>query len=296
MARIAGKAKKVVPTAAAERPSRARRATAVNCVEPEEQGEAEVEVEPKPARGRKRKAAEPEEENDEQEVEPEPEPTRGRKRKAVETEPAVEPESKPTRGRKAAKSAISKPGSKGKQATAPTQTSASTKPAAILQLPPELLQEICLLLPFACDAVALNYTCHTLQDALNNNYFWFKRRRQYEVHDSRKPRWGPLSVAFVAAPVKKDMSEPYDEKFDYRDAVLKAWRGPGLDGDKASSALPEPETRKGKKKGPQNEMLRCQICCMQKAYKVWDTFKMAICPGCFELLTIGTSPSIIFRV
>lgn len=112
--------------------------------------------------------------------------------------------------------------------------------------------------------------------------------------------------------VKRDMTEKYDANRDYKQLVLKAHSGktgwmapgasPGSDDASSGSASPEPEptTQKGRKakakigeakvKKPEKDILRCQICCIQRAFKLWDAFDKVLCPSCFELHAIGKFP------
>ncbi|RPA87380.1 hypothetical protein BJ508DRAFT_372441 [Ascobolus immersus RN42] len=197
----------------------------------------------------------------------------------------IEPKQTQTRKRKATVDAFSIESAPKKQQIAVPAPAASTS-AAILQLPAELIHEICLALPFASDAIAIQSTCRGLRNALDNNYFWFKRRRQYVEPDDRWNRWGRYGST-ITGTVLKDISEPYNDARDYKALVLKAYRGPGPRGDYTTSAPSDEPLEDGKKKKKTKaETLRCQFCCIQRAYKVWDAFEKAICPACFELHVI----------
>ncbi|RPA86402.1 hypothetical protein BJ508DRAFT_321543 [Ascobolus immersus RN42] len=192
---------------------------------------------------------------------------------------------------------------------------ASTGRPAILEVPAEILQDICFLLPFASDAVPLLLTCRIMYNKLSNNFFWFKRRRQFiqYYHDN-----------FYGA-VKRDMEEAYDDKTDYRSLVIKAYSGntgflareaaakraiakaeaesasasvsaSDTSSASGSSTSPEPtvkqkkrRAKKGEAKAKADTIVRCQICCMQRAFKHWDTFNKALCPSCYELHAIDRS-------
>lgn len=140
------------------------------------------------------------------------------------------------------------------------------------RLPAEIITQIAFDVPFSMDALALAHTNRNTYHALSakNRLFWYKRRLQFPT----TPMPGQsMEGASPRGSIFTEMIEDFDPEKDYRQLVVLALRR-------------EPET-------VVNPILRCQACCIQRAYKVWEEFNKALCRDCFEVDAIDR-PTIRF--
>src|SRR5690606_25817725 len=138
-------------------------------------------------------------------------------------------------------------------------------------LPTELVLEIGNLLPTSLDCIALSHVCRTTYYAHSSaaTLFWYNRRRNFPT----EPAPGNLlyyGTGQARGVIAKDFEEKFNPNKDYRQLIIYAL-----------NRIPEP--------GVKNPPLRCQMCCIHRAYKVWDDFDKAICPICFEVWCVDRS-------
>src|SRR5690606_8722366 len=107
------------------------------------------------------------------------------------------------------------------RALQPTTPQPNRSRTGFLDLPPEIIQENGLCLPYASETFPLQYTCRAIYCILSDNHFWFRRRRSFPYkltsfyYDCRR----------FTGIVQRDMEEPYDSLKDYRALVLRAYQG-----------------------------------------------------------------------
>ncbi|RPA71468.1 hypothetical protein BJ508DRAFT_419910 [Ascobolus immersus RN42] len=174
----------------------------------------------------------------------------------------------------------------------------------ILSLPAELVQNICLNLPYARDAIAVHLSCQALSRCLDN-FFWFKRQGEYRQ----------IKNSYYYGPSKND----YYATEDYLDDALRCyygWTGGYLGdgtvhevkGRKPKGKAAPVKTTRNKKTGALaltdrqkkwkalsiGEALDrkpniCQICCQSEAKRYYSSFRVSLCYVCIGDLAIPMS-------
>lgn len=168
-----------------------------------------------------------------------------------------------------------------------------TPKTTILDLPVEVLQNICYFLPFASDVISLSLVGPKFYTFLNDNYFWFLFRRTIDTGPRIYERWkkgrGPLSYKKdfhgewlqreAADLVKRELTEDYDESKNYMKLAWTAVAG--------NTGLRE-EKRAEDSEGRES-LRRCQICCIRNTEEHRNGFGLFICTPCYRSYTIGIS-------
>ncbi|RPA79419.1 hypothetical protein BJ508DRAFT_377641 [Ascobolus immersus RN42] len=179
------------------------------------------------------------------------------------------PEPKPTKRKQAS------PDPEYENHTAKRSKTGEKPTKTLLDLPSELIQEICFQLPYASDAVPVMHTCRRLYTILDS-YFWFVRRR---IVDKSERNW---HFAKYTGVVKRDMTEKYNEKKDYKVEILRAFHGRTGGRTGENSRSDDVNEGKKKKKKAKDDILRCQICLKRRAYTHRNEIQLNACPECYN--------------
>lgn len=176
----------------------------------------------------------------------------------------------------------------------------------IFDLPVEIIQQICLFLPYTFDAIIFIIASRKFYDLLNSNYFWFLRRRTIHTGPRLDMKWvNGIGSHFLKAEaldlwIERELRETFDPRKDYLGLVLRAFYGrTGLEWKEkipSRSQLyiwPNWQYFKGRERAEAKEKEkgspRCQICCIRSTQKYRREFGRFMCMQCYTLNTIGIS-------